>query len=742
MGVDWVQGVPDADTNNPKRRFVELVSIPSDYEERVYAGVLGKIIGVYLGRPVEGWTYERITEQLGEITDYVHEKVGVPLIVTDDDITGTFTFFRALEDSGYDPGLGSEAVGRAWLNYLIEDRTILWWGGIGTSTEHTAYVRLKSGIPAPRSGSADLNGRATSEQIGAQIFIDAWAMASPGDPERAAALARAAASVSHDGEAVYAATLLAVMEAQAFVEGGLDGLLDVGLSFIPRDSVIARLISDLRDWRIGEPDWRVARERLAERYGYQRYPGVVHVVPNHGLMILSLLWGDDDFSRTLSIVNTGGWDTDCNSGNIGCLMGIKNGLAGMSGAVDWRGPVADRLYLPTAEGGRAITDAVTEAGRIATAGRRLANEEPIRPKDGARFHFEFEGSVQGFSAFSDAARVPPRLTNVEGGSASGSRSLRIDFDHPGPGSTRATTPTFIPPDAINMIGYRLLASPTLHTGQVVRAALQLAEGATGPVEARLVLAHYTGADELTWLRGPAETVEPGGRVDLEWQAPETHGQPIEEVGVEVAGEATGAIHLDWLAWSGSPTVRFPRPGDGGTMWNRAWIDGVDHWHPRWPEPYRLSQNRGTGLISQGSLEWKDYRVEADVTVWMASAVGVAARVQGLRRYYALMLASGGRARLVRANDEVVILADVGFEWEPFRPYQLALEVIGSRITASIDGVLIADLVDESPRSLHGGAVGLVCEEGTMASNEVRVAALATASNSEARGPEVLEEARS
>ena len=27
--------------------------IPNDYEERVYAGVLGKIIGVYLGRPFE-----------------------------------------------------------------------------------------------------------------------------------------------------------------------------------------------------------------------------------------------------------------------------------------------------------------------------------------------------------------------------------------------------------------------------------------------------------------------------------------------------------------------------------------------------------------------------------------------------------------------------------------------------------------------------------------------------------------
>ena len=76
------------------------MSLPTDYAERVYAGVLGKIIGVYLGRPFEGWTYERIREQLGDINYYVHEKLDVPLIVTDDDISGTFTFVRALEDYG------------------------------------------------------------------------------------------------------------------------------------------------------------------------------------------------------------------------------------------------------------------------------------------------------------------------------------------------------------------------------------------------------------------------------------------------------------------------------------------------------------------------------------------------------------------------------------------------------------------------------------------------------------------
>ncbi|MCL6432548.1 MAG: ADP-ribosylglycohydrolase family protein [Anaerolineae bacterium] len=107
------------------------MSLPPDYPERVYAGVLGKIIGVYLGRPFEGWSYERITADLGEVWYYVHERLGKPLIVTDDDIAGTFTFLRALEDYGYPRDLTPAQTGQTWLNYLIDRRTVLWWGGLG-----------------------------------------------------------------------------------------------------------------------------------------------------------------------------------------------------------------------------------------------------------------------------------------------------------------------------------------------------------------------------------------------------------------------------------------------------------------------------------------------------------------------------------------------------------------------------------------------------------------------------------
>ena len=80
-------------------------------------------------------------------------------------------------------------------------------------------------------------------------------MVAPGDPELAADLAGRAASVSHGGEAILASQVLAAMEAQAFVESDINKLIDVGVSFIPKDSVIYGMIADIREYHAAEPDW-------------------------------------------------------------------------------------------------------------------------------------------------------------------------------------------------------------------------------------------------------------------------------------------------------------------------------------------------------------------------------------------------------------------------------------------------------------------------------------------------------
>mgnify|MGYP005844834631 CR=1 FL=1 len=640
--------------------------LPDDHTERVYAGVLGKIIGVYLGRPFEGWTYDQIMAESGEVWYYVHEKRGVPLVVTDNDISGTFTFLRALSDYGNTRDLSPAQIGQTWLNDIIENRTIFWWGGIGRSTEHTAFLRLRCGVPAPRSGSAALNGCVVAEQIGAQIFIDGWAMVAPGDPELAADLAHRAASVSHDGEAIYGAQVLAAMGALAFVEHDLHTLLDTAITFIPRDSIISRLIADLREWRARFADWRVARRQIAAHYGYDRYGGSCHIVPNHALIHLGLLYDDDDFQRSLMITVTAGWDTDCNAGNVGCLLGIKNGLAGIDAGPDWRGPVADRLYLPTADGGRAVTNAVRETYAIVNVGRALAGETLLAPEQGARFHFELPGSVQGFFADEsvDSGGIL-WLENVPGHSARGSRSLALRYRYLAPGRVaRAATATFLLPEMSRMPGYMMLASPTLFAGQRLSARICADETNPAPVQCRLYLLVYSADDALGRVYGAASTLAPGCDHTWTWRIPDTGGQPIAAVGIELFGRGGGTVYLDYLTWEGAPDVSLDRPCGGGTMWRRAWVDGVSIHDQGAHEPYRLIQNEGTGLLIQGSREWRDYRVSAALTPHLARACGVGVCVQGMWRYYTLLLTSTaqgvGVVRLVRVLDGTTLLAEAPF----------------------------------------------------------------------------------
>ena len=643
------------------------MSLPNNYVEKVYAGVLGKIIGVYLGRPFEGWSYERIMAELGEINYYFHEKLNVPLIVTDDDISGTFTFLRALADYGNSKDLTPQQIGESWLNYIIEKETILWWGGMGNSTEHTAYLRLKSGVPAPQSGSIALNGK---------------------------------------------------------VENDLNKLLDCAISFIPNDSVIYKMIEDIRTWHKEEKDWRKAREKLAQHYGYDKYGGNCHMVPNHGLIILSLLYGNDDFQKSLMIVNTSGWDTDCNSGNVGCLLGIKNGLAGIESGPDFRTPVADKLYLPTADGGRAITDAVTETYHVVNMGRAVAGEKPLAPKNGARFHFDLPGSVQGFEAEETVeSKGTLRLENT-------SQQLALHYQGLATGRVaRASTPTFIPSEEVARYferrGYKLLASPTIYTGQTVQAQVQTDKNNSTPVQCQLYIRPYVENDALGIIRSDAVVLEPGQIQTLEWTIPDTASSPIAFVGLEINGthSAKGTVYLDHLTWNGAPNITFTRPKHKGTMWKRAWVNSFDHqdrldFLDFWTEPFRLIQNVGRGLISQGTKDWEDYEATARMTPHLCKTGGIAVRTGGLRRYYAL-LCDQHKTRIVKVLGNETVLAETNNGWEFGKPYELSLKVKGNKLLGSVNGKVVLETTDPEV-SFTGGGVGLVCEVGRIGCDFVTV----------------------
>lgn len=701
------------------------MTIPNDYLERVYAGVLGKLIGVYLGRPFEQWTHQRIMRELGPIEYYVHERLNEPLVVTDDDVAGTFTFVRALEDYGITADLSAEDIGKAWLNYIVEEKSILWWGGNGNSTEHTAWLNLKNGIPAPHSGSMATNGSTVAEQIGAQIFVDGWALVSPCQPQLAAQLAQKAGSVSHDGESVYAAMLWAAMEAEAFRSADINHLIDTGLSVIPKDSLIAKLIAEIRDWRKTDDDWMVTRQRIEDQYGYAQYPGNCHVVPNHALMIMSVLYAPDDFQRAQMIVNTSGWDTDCNAGNVGCLMGIMLGLEGIDAGPDWRGPIADRLLISSADGGNSINDAVRMAYYLANLGLTLAGHAPLSaPEAGAQFHFSLPGSTQGFRSQDGQIRLS--VTNI---ATEHGRALAARFQALGPGQVAAvTTPVFSPREVLQMKVYDLMATPLIYPGQDLEAAIAADVSNIGALSVTLRLRVYDEYDNLKTLDSAPVALQPGDSSVLRWTIPDLRGQPIAEIGVAFTASgkrADGCIVIDHVRWSGAPQLTLQRPEGEGIFWRMAWVNGVSFFSKRFPPSFRISQDRGDGIIIHGTRQWTDYTVESDVMLHLGTAGGLAARVQGLRRYYALRLVRKGTLQIIKVRDDVTtILAEAAFPVELEVTVSMKLTVLGPRILGEADGTAI-EACDDGDQAFLDGGIGLVISDGAISTPSITIGAAET-----------------
>lgn len=682
-----------------------------EYAERVYAGVLGKIIGVYLGRPFEGWSNERIERELGEIDYYVHEKLNAQLVVTDDDISGTFTFLRTLSENGCDPNLTAAQIGDWWLNTIIQDKSILWWGGMGMSTEHTAYLNLKHGLRAPESGSIAANGAAVAEEIGAQIFIDGWGLISPGDPAQAADFARRAASVSHDGEAIYGAQVVAALVAQAFVETDLGRMLDTAASLIPADCLIAQTIGDMRIWAASNGnDWRLTLRQLQEKYGYARFGTNCPMVSNHAVVLLGLLHGQGDFGRSLMIANTAGYDTDCNSGNVGCILGVWKGLAGIDSPRDWRGPVADRLFLPTADGGRTITDAVRESGEIVNIARALSGLSPTRPKNGARFHFSLPRSVQGFAI--DSAPTKASVRNIDGVLA-----FQMPQLEPG-GQARFATATFLTPETANMGGCTLTASPTLYAGQTVTARVQNFGEA---VAVGLYAAVYGADNRLTIRRDAAKPLALQEAVTLIWKVPSTDGQPIAKIGVELTASAISNVdlRLDWLTWNGTPDTVLGYSQEGGDMQLRAWVSAADHFSAGSSlSAYHVIKNEGEALVTQGEWSWSDYTVSADIIPRLSRRSGLAACVRGLRRYVALVLDRDHAIRFIEQRDGTErALAMSDMRWDYGTRHALSLTVSAGGITASVDDSQLTATGTDLPTR---GAVGLLIESGRVEFGPVTV----------------------
>src|SRR5690606_24383592 len=102
--------------------------------------------------------------------------------------------------------------------------------------------------------------------------------------------------------ALYGARFIAACISKAFAAKSMEEIIAAGLETIPEDSLYAKVVNAVIQFRKENgDDFRKCREYLEREWGYDKYPGVCHIIPNAGVCALALVYGNGDFARTVEI---------------------------------------------------------------------------------------------------------------------------------------------------------------------------------------------------------------------------------------------------------------------------------------------------------------------------------------------------------------------------------------------------------------------------------------------------------
>lgn len=327
-----------------------MTGAPRDLADRIRGAWLGRCAGCALGKPVEGfgWNRAKIREYLISadafpLTDYVPVSDEAATRITfhpswtgaargrikgiprDDDIDYTILGVHLLETYGED--FSPADVGREWLVRIPI--------GLTYTAERAAYRNLVDGYAGD---DVAVRRNPYREWIGAQIRADVFGYASPGDPVRAARLAWQDATLSHIGNGVYGEMWAAALVASALTADDATQALRTALRVVPARSRLAEAIGHVMELHESGGTWEAASEYIEARWPY----AWVHTINNAAAITAALLWGKGDFSRSIGLVVESGLDTDSDGATVGSVAGA---LAGASGIPEhWTAPFGDVVH--------------------------------------------------------------------------------------------------------------------------------------------------------------------------------------------------------------------------------------------------------------------------------------------------------------------------------------------------------------------------------------------------------------
>jgi hypothetical protein len=387
--------------------------------------------------------------------------------------------------------------------------------------------------------------------------------------------------VSHDGNALYGGMFIAACISAAYRSDSVDEIIEEALAAIPQDCLYAKVVTDIRRFYNSDTEkkWKNCFRYIQQNYGYDKFPGNCHIIPNAAVIILSLLYGNGNFRESLSICNTCGWDTDCNAGNTGAILGVLCGTDKIDD--DLIRPIKDLLIASSVIGNLNITTVSESAQFFCCLACRQADARlpPVwkyrDTKDGCIIHFDFKKSTGAFRSGDSCVHI----SNSEEPVVPGHRSLMLEKDD-GKGFS-VFYKTYYSPDDLEDSRYDPSFTPVVFPGQTVSAVLKNTGNGTVFVSLFAVDKH-TGQTFVSSVKNIRE----GEITTISYQIPGGTDALIGTVGLKLSSESEAGqrILLDNLTINGKPDynidfskekVEYYKTGGAGI--HRE----VIHLHQRW-----------------------------------------------------------------------------------------------------------------------------------------------------------------
>ncbi len=422
---------------------------------------------------------------------------------------------------------------------------------------------------------------------------------------------------------------------KAFTCNDIKEIIECGLSFIPVDSTYYKVSRAVIDFYNNDKDkkFRECYEMLRADWGYDKYGGICHIIPNAGVCILAMLYGEGDLGKSIEIATMCGWDTDCNAGNIGTVIGVMVGIDGLPKR--YREPINDSIVLSGVSGYLNILDIPSYAKEVALLGYRLAKEESPKElfesfKEGeVYFDFNLKGSTHNFRSSN------PSVCKIEHSDKffeKGKGSLKILIKKMENGdSCKVYYKPFYTREDFSDERYKPVFSPTAYSGQKVSIRVYLEVLNDEEIEG--VLPYVATTSKKEYVQG-FEKFQHEKWTTIEFIIPDTDGEMVTEVGFIAESCSNTNVYIDEFSINGDAKYYIDISKQ---FENFKQITPFSFNHGFWDiEDGKLSlMHHESSYSFTGNYFARNYKISSTITPLVGSTHFLNIRSQGVMRGYIL-----------------------------------------------------------------------------------------------------------